>query len=48
VPDGTVKSRVHRARVALTRLLGLDPEENFNPNTEFIGLVGPTALPAQF
>ena len=47
-PEGTVKSRVHRARAALTKLLGLNPEENFNPNAEFIGLVGPTAWPELF
>ena len=43
VPEGTVKSRVNRAREALTKLLGLDAEENFNPNAEFIGLVGPSS-----
>ena len=48
VPEGTVKSRVNRARAALTKLLGLDPEENFNPNAEFISLVGPTAWPELF
>ena len=40
VPVGTVKSRSNRARVALTKLLGFESEENFNPNAEFIGLVG--------
>ncbi len=37
----TVKSRVNRARVALTKLLGLDAEEIFDPNAEFSWLVGP-------
>lgn len=36
---GTVKSRVNRARVALTKNLGLEAGEDFNSNTEFIGLV---------
>ena len=36
---GTVKSRVNRARAALTKSLGLNAEENFNANAEFIGLV---------
>ena len=36
---GTVKSRVNRARAALTKSLGLNAEENFNSNAEFIGLV---------
>ncbi len=41
VPEGTVKSRVNRGRVALTKLLGRDAEENFNPNSEFIGFIVP-------
>jgi RNA polymerase sigma-70 factor (ECF subfamily) len=36
---GTVKSRVNRARVALTKSLGLKSGEDFNSNTEFMGLV---------
>ena len=36
---GTVKSRVNRARAALAKSLGLNAEENFNSNAEFIGLV---------
>jgi RNA polymerase sigma-70 factor (ECF subfamily) len=36
---GTAKSRVNRARAALTKSLGLRAEENFNSNAEFIGLV---------
>ncbi|HVZ03353.1 sigma-70 family RNA polymerase sigma factor [Hyphomicrobium sp.] len=36
---GTVKSRVNRARVALNKALGLESGEDFNSNTEFIGLV---------
>jgi RNA polymerase sigma-70 factor, ECF subfamily len=36
---GTVKSRVNRARVALTKALGLERAENFSSNDEFIGLV---------
>jgi RNA polymerase sigma-70 factor (ECF subfamily) len=36
---GTVKSRVNRARAALTKSLGLVAGEHFNSNTEFIGLV---------
>jgi RNA polymerase sigma-70 factor, ECF subfamily len=48
VAEGTVKSRVHRARTALTKLLGLDPEENFNPNAEFVGLVGRTSGSREF
>lgn len=39
VPVGTVKSRVNRARAALTKLLGPDAQDDFNPNAEFIGLV---------
>jgi len=39
VAIGTVKSRVNRARAALTKSLGLKAEENFNSNAEFIGLV---------
>ena len=36
---GTVKSRVNRARAALTKSLGLVAGEHFNSNAEFIGLV---------
>jgi RNA polymerase sigma-70 factor (ECF subfamily) len=36
---GTVKSRVNRARVALTKSLGLESGEDFTSNTEFMGLV---------
>jgi RNA polymerase sigma-70 factor (ECF subfamily) len=36
---GTVKSRVNRARVALTKALGFEAGETFNSNAEFIGLV---------
>lgn len=36
---GTVKSRVNRARVALSKSLGLETDEDFSSNTEFIGLV---------
>ena len=36
---GTVKSRVNRARAALTKTLGLEAGEDFNFNAEFIGLV---------
>jgi RNA polymerase sigma-70 factor, ECF subfamily len=39
VPVGTVKSRVNRARAVLAKLLGLDAEESFNPNAEFIGFI---------
>ncbi len=42
VPVGTVKSRVNRARAALTKLLGLDAEENFNSNAEYFGLARPS------
>nr|WP_050976886.1 sigma-70 family RNA polymerase sigma factor [Hyphomicrobium sp. MC1] len=38
MPIGTVKSRVNRARAALTQLLSLDAKETFDPNTEFLGL----------
>jgi RNA polymerase sigma-70 factor (ECF subfamily) len=41
---GTVKSRVNRARAALTKSLGLVAGEHFNSNSEFIGLV--SAAPA--
>ena len=36
---GTVKSRVNRARVALTKALGLESGEDFTSNPEFMGLV---------
>jgi len=36
---GTVKSRVNRARVALTKALGFEAGETFNANSEFFGLV---------
>ncbi len=36
---GTVKSRVNRARAALTKRLGLEVGEGLNLNAEFIGLV---------
>lgn len=36
---GTVKSRVNRARVALTKHLGLEVGENITANNDFIGLV---------
>jgi RNA polymerase sigma-70 factor (ECF subfamily) len=36
---GTVKSRVNRARVGLTKSLGLKSGEDFNSSTEFMGLV---------
>ena len=36
---GTAKSRVNRARAALTKSLGLKAEENFDSNAEFIGSV---------
>lgn len=39
MPEGTVKSRVNRARAALTKLLDLDAEEHFNSNPEFKGLI---------
>jgi RNA polymerase sigma-70 factor, ECF subfamily len=39
VAIGTVKSRVNRARAALTKTLGLNAEENVNSNAEFIGFV---------
>jgi RNA polymerase sigma-70 factor (ECF subfamily) len=43
---GTVKSRVNRARVALTKALGLESGEDFTSNPEFMGLVrmGQTAV----
>ncbi len=41
VPEGTVKSRVNRARRALTELLGLDAEDLFKSNAEFV-LVEPS------
>jgi RNA polymerase sigma-70 factor, ECF subfamily len=34
---GTIKSRVNRARAALTKKLGFEPGETFNSNDEFIG-----------
>jgi RNA polymerase sigma-70 factor (ECF subfamily) len=36
---GTLKSRVNRARVAVSKSLGLKSGEDFNSNTEFMGLV---------
>jgi RNA polymerase sigma-70 factor, ECF subfamily len=36
---GTVKSRVNRARSALTKALGLEDGENFSSSSEFAGLV---------
>ena len=36
---GTVKSRVNRARTALSKGLGLEPGETFTSNDEFIGFV---------
>jgi RNA polymerase sigma-70 factor (ECF subfamily) len=36
---GTVKSRVNRARTALSKALGLDDSEEFSSNDEFVGLV---------
>lgn len=36
---GTVKSRVNRARSALTKALGLEAGENFASNSDFVGLV---------
>ncbi len=36
---GTVKSRVNRARAALTKRLGLEAGEGLNLNAEFVGLV---------
>ena len=36
---GTVKSRVNRARSALTKALGLEASENFTSNSDFVGLV---------
>jgi RNA polymerase sigma-70 factor (ECF subfamily) len=36
---GTVKSRVNRARSALTKALGLEAGENFTSNSDFVGLV---------
>jgi RNA polymerase sigma-70 factor (ECF subfamily) len=37
---GTVKSRVNRGRVALSKALGFEAEETLDPNAEFSGLVG--------
>ncbi len=37
--EGTMKSRVNRARAALAKLLGLDAELNFIANAEFIGFI---------
>jgi RNA polymerase sigma-70 factor (ECF subfamily) len=36
---GTVKSRVNRARAALTKALGLEPGENLTSTSDFVGLV---------
>jgi RNA polymerase sigma-70 factor (ECF subfamily) len=41
VAVGTVKSRVNRARAALTKSLGLVAGERFSSNAEFIGLSVP-------
>jgi RNA polymerase sigma-70 factor, ECF subfamily len=45
VPEGTVKSRVNRARAALTKLLGLQPQRRVHQFGRTYGMAGTILTP---